>query len=87
MQKANKIYKSVGIEDYVQKILVPQFRSVVRGVTTRYEASSLYTAEREKLAKQMEEELNYAEVGPRGITIESAPLRQNHLTSGIDSLN
>lgn len=80
-QNANKIYKSVG-EDYVDKILVPQFRSVVRGVTSRYEARSLYTAEREKLAKQMEDELTML-VGPRGITIESAPLRKITLPPGL----
>ena len=71
---ANKIYKTVG-EDYVDKILIPQFRSVVRGVTASYEARALYTAEREQLAKLMEEELSRL-VQPRGITIEAAPLRQ-----------
>ena len=71
---ANKIYKTVG-EDYVEKILIPQFRSVVRGVTASYEARALYTAEREQLAKLMEEELSKL-VMPRGITIEAAPLRQ-----------
>lgn len=71
---ANKIYKTVG-EDYVDKILIPQFRSVVRGVTASYEARALYTVEREQLAKLMEEELSKL-VKPRGITIEAAPLRQ-----------
>jgi len=80
-QNANKIYKSVG-EDYVDKILIPQFRSVVRGVTSKYEARALYTAERERLAKQMEDELS-ALVGPRGITIESAPLRKITLPPGL----
>jgi regulator of protease activity HflC (stomatin/prohibitin superfamily) len=80
-QNANKIYKSVG-EDYVEKILVPQFRSVVRGVTSRYEARALYTAERERLAKQIEEELSLL-VGPRGLTIESAPLREITLPPGL----
>ncbi len=73
-ENANKIYKSVG-EDYVEKILVPQFRSVVRGVTASYDARALYTAEREQLAKKIEEELS-ALVKPRGITIEAAPMRQ-----------
>ena len=80
-QNANKIYKSVG-EDYVEKILVPQFRSVVRGVTSRYDARALYTAERERLAKQIEEELAHL-VGPRGLTIESAPLRKITLPPGL----
>ena len=73
-ENANKIYKSVG-EDYVEKILVPQFRSVVRGVTASYDARALYTAEREQLAKKIEAELS-ALVKPRGITIEAAPMRQ-----------
>jgi regulator of protease activity HflC (stomatin/prohibitin superfamily) len=73
-ENANKIYKSVG-EDYVDKILVPQFRSVVRGVTASYEARALYTAEREQLGKKIEAELSGL-VKPRGITIEAAPLRQ-----------
>lgn len=72
--KANEIYKTVG-PNYVEIILVPQFRSVVRGVTARYEAKALYTASREKLAGEIVEELERL-VGPRGITIEQAPLRQ-----------
>src|SRR3990170_3483468 len=73
-ENANKIYKSVG-EDYVEKILAPQFRSVVRGVTASYDARALYTAEREELAKKIEQEISNL-VKPRGITIEAAPLRQ-----------
>jgi regulator of protease activity HflC (stomatin/prohibitin superfamily) len=80
-ENANKIYKTVG-EDYVEKILIPQFRSVVRGVTARYEARSLYTADREKLAKEIEEELASL-VGPRGITLEAAPMRQIKLPAGL----
>lgn len=80
-ENANKIYKTVG-EEYVDKILIPQFRSVVRGVTSRYEARALYTAEREKLAKQIEDELNHL-VGPRGITLEAAPLRKITLPPGL----
>jgi regulator of protease activity HflC (stomatin/prohibitin superfamily) len=80
-QNANKIYKTVG-EDYVDKIVVPQFRSVVRGVTSKYEARALYTAEREKLAKQIEQELTSL-VGPRGVTIEAAALRKITLPPGL----
>jgi regulator of protease activity HflC (stomatin/prohibitin superfamily) len=80
-ENANKIYKTVG-EDYVQRIVVPQFRSVVRGVTARFEARALYTAERELLAKQMEEELSKL-IKPRGITLENAPLRQIILPPGL----
>ncbi|GJQ41837.1 MAG: prohibitin family protein [Ignavibacteriota bacterium] len=73
-EKANQIYKSVG-PNYVEILLTPQFRSVVRGVTARYEAKALYTASREKLAGEIESELEKL-VGPRGITVEQAALRQ-----------
>jgi len=75
------IYKTVG-EDYAEIILIPQFRSVVRGVTARYEAKSLYTSEREGLAKEIELELAGL-VAKRGITIESSPLRQIVLPAGL----
>ena len=82
-ENANKIYKTVG-EDYVQRIVVPQFRSVVRGVTAQYDAKALYTAEREQLSKQIETDLSKL-VGPRGINIESTPLRQITLPPGLTS--
>jgi prohibitin 1 len=73
-ERANEIYKTVG-PNYVEIILTPQFRSVVRGVTARYEAKALYTASREKLAGEIVSELEKL-VGPRGITVEQAALRQ-----------
>jgi regulator of protease activity HflC (stomatin/prohibitin superfamily) len=79
--KANEIYKTVG-PNYAEIILTPQFRSVVRGVTARYEAKALYTASREKLAGEIVSELEKL-VGPRGITIEQAPLRQIVLPSRL----
>jgi len=85
-EMANQIYKTVG-PNYVDIILVPQFRSVVRGVTARYEAKALYTASREKLAEEILSELEKL-VGPRGITVEQAPLRQiklpERLTKSIE---
>ena len=76
-EKANDIYKTVG-PNYAEIILTPQFRSVVRGVTARYEAKALYTASREKLAGEILAELEKL-VGPRGINVEQAPLRQIQL--------
>jgi prohibitin 1 len=85
-EKANDIYKTVG-PGYADIILVPQFRSVVRGVTARYEAKALYTASREKLASEILTELEHL-VGPRGIIVEQAPLRQiklpERLTKSIE---
>jgi regulator of protease activity HflC (stomatin/prohibitin superfamily) len=72
--QANQIYKSVG-PNYADIILVPQFRSVVRGVTARYQAKALYTASREVLADEIMTELDGL-VGPRGIMVEAAALRE-----------
>lgn len=74
MENANKIYKTVG-EEYVEKIVVPQFRSVVRGVTSQFNAQALYTGERERLQGMIKVDLEKV-VGPRGINIESTPLRR-----------
>jgi regulator of protease activity HflC (stomatin/prohibitin superfamily) len=78
---ANRIYKTVG-ENYVDKILIPQFRSVVRGVTASYDARALYTVEREAVSKQIEDELSNL-VKQRGISLEAAPLRQIILPPGL----
>lgn len=79
--QANQIYKTVG-PNYAEIILIPQFRSVVRGVTAKYQAKALYTASREKLATEIMEELS-ALVNPRGIQIEAAALRQIVLPPGL----
>lgn len=76
-----EIYKTVG-ENYADIIIIPQFRSVVRGVTSKYEAKALYTSEREGIGKQIEAELA-ALISKRGITIESAPMRQIVLPPGL----
>jgi prohibitin 1 len=79
---ANEIYKSVESGDYLNVILTPQFRSVVRGVTSKFEAKALYTGAREQLATEITTELQ-KNVGNRGITIEDAPLRQIILPAGL----
>ena len=79
---ANDIYKSVEAGDYLNVILIPQFRSVVRGVTSKFEAKALYTEAREQLANEITRELQES-VSQRGITIESAPLRQIQLPARL----
>ena len=73
-EMANRIYKTVG-PNYAAIILQPQFRSVVRDVTARYDAKALYTGSREKLAAEIKSAIEKL-VGPRGITAEAAALRQ-----------
>ena len=80
-ENANEIYKTVG-PDYRNVILIPQFRSVVRGVTAKYEARALYTGAREQLADEIRTQLGEL-VGPRGILIDSAPMRQINLPARL----
>jgi regulator of protease activity HflC (stomatin/prohibitin superfamily) len=79
--KAAEVYKSVG-ENYVDILLVPQVRSVSRGVTAGYDARALYTSEREVLAQMIMADLAKL-VEPRGITIEATPLRRIGLPAGL----
>jgi len=79
--KAAEVYKTVG-PDYVNIILVPQFRSVCRGVTALYEAKALYTSQREELAKLIQVDLEKM-VAARGIVIENTPLRRVTLPTKV----
>jgi len=79
--KAAQIYQTVG-PDYLEILLEPQFRSVARGVTAGYEAKALYTSERQQLADEMLRDLQKL-VSPRGITVESTPLRKVGLPPGL----
>ncbi|NWF88801.1 MAG: prohibitin family protein [Ignavibacteriaceae bacterium] len=81
VENANRIYKTVG-EDYVEKILIPQFRSVVREVTASYDARALYTAERGQMANLIKSDLEKL-VTPRGINVDAAPLRRILLPAGL----
>lgn len=72
-QVAPEVYRTVGLR-YDSVVVIPQLRSVVRGVTASYEAKGLYTSEREAIASQM-----FAELQPmlqeRGIRVEKVLLR------------
>jgi len=83
MDKVNEIYKTTGdFDEYLQKLIMPNFRSVVRGVTTKYEAKSLYTADREKLEEEIRANLSSVREMTE-IVILSAPLRQIGLPAGL----
>ena len=89
-EKAADVYRTIGL-DYPSVLLEPQFRSVTRGVTAGYEARALYTSEREQLAHVITADLQ-KQVGPRGVVVESTPMRKltlpDRLASAIeDKLN
>ncbi len=68
-EAAAEVYRTVG-HDYADVVFRPQFRAVVRGVTSSSDAKALYTAEREVLASQIQEHLQQM-VKDRGLVIES----------------
>ena len=80
-EKAADVYKTVG-PDYQEVLLVPQFRSICRGVTASYEAKALYTSQREMLAKTIFEDLEKLVAG-RGVIVESTPLRNIELPAKV----
>jgi prohibitin 1 len=79
---AARMYKTVAGGDYRTIILIPQFRSICRAVTASFQASALYSTERERLGASIQEELAKT-VGPRGVTIENTPIRNVVLPSQL----
>ena len=84
---AARVYKTVAGGDYQTIILIPQFRSICRSVTASFQASALYSTERERLGAAIQEELAKM-VAPRGVTIENTPIRNvalpTQLTEAIE---
>ena len=72
-EKAARVYKTIG-PDYVRVVVIPQLRSIVRGVTAGYEAKALYTSEREAISTEM-----FSHLEPllleRGVNVEKVLLR------------
>jgi prohibitin 1 len=79
---AARVYKTVAGGDYQTIILIPQFRSICRAVTASFQASALYSTERERLGLAIQEELART-VAPRGVTIENTPIRNVALPSQL----
>lgn len=79
---AAMVYKSVAGGDYENVILTPQFRSISRAVTAGFQASALYSSERELLGSAIQEELART-MAPRGVYIETTPLRNVSLPTQL----
>jgi prohibitin 1 len=71
---AAQVYKTILGGDYEEIILVPNFRSISRAVTASFQASALYSTERERLGVAIQDELAKT-ISARGIIVESTPLR------------
>ena len=72
--KAAQMYRTVG-PNYQEIAVAPQIRSAIREVTATYEAKVLYSAERDKIAKETGELFRKMSEG-RGIITEAVLLRK-----------
>jgi prohibitin 1 len=73
-EKADDIYRTIG-KDYEDIAVHPQIRSAIREITASYEAKVLYSAERERIARETLE-LFKELAGDRGIIAEAVLLRK-----------
>ncbi len=73
-QRGIAMYKEVG-ENYIDKVVVPQFRSVLRSVTSAHDAKDLYSAQaRISMTAALKAELTEL-LFARGLIVESTPLK------------
>ena len=84
---AARVYQTIAGGDFETIVLIPQFRSISRAVTASFAASALYSTERERLGMAVQEELART-VAPRGVIVETTPLRNvalpTQLTEAIE---
>lgn len=80
---ADEIYKKLGIY-YYDVVIIPQLRSIIREVTSRFEAKALYTTARLNITNEIFNEL-YPKLIERGMILESVLLRDLGLPSTLTS--
>jgi regulator of protease activity HflC (stomatin/prohibitin superfamily) len=81
--RATDVYQKLG-PDYLNVVVVPNMRSVMRSVTASHSASALYSEARDTIAQQMLSELKKSAT-PRGILIENVLLRDIGLPATLKS--
>jgi len=80
-RRATDVYQKLGT-NYLEVIVTPNLRSVMRAVTAAHTASALYSEARESVAHQMLAEMRKA-IEPRGIVIENVLLRDIKLPATL----
>lgn len=81
--RATAVYRDVGAQ-WADVLLVPQFRSVVRGVSATFDAKALYTSSRQEVADRIAAELSPL-LSQRGVVIEAVALRKLTLPAGLQA--
>lgn len=70
---AATVYRTLG-PNYVEKVIRPQIRSIIRSETSRYSAKEIYAEKREEFSSSISEKLT-EELVTRGIALEEVLLR------------
>ena len=80
-KNASDIYKQVGL-DYIEKIIRPEIRGVIRDIVSQYEAKELYSEKRQEASSRMANLLREKLEG-WGIVIEEAVIRNVQLPPSL----
>lgn len=81
LENAAEVYRLVG-PAYIQRVVEPQIRSELRGVTARYEARALYTVDRALIEQEIAKELE-PKLAARGVRLEAVLLRDVRLPEQV----
>jgi regulator of protease activity HflC (stomatin/prohibitin superfamily) len=85
--QAKQLYQTVGT-NYIEVVVLPEFRSLIRNTTAQFNAQEIYTNGRQAVAQKIREDLSQV-ISARGITVEATPLRNvtlpKNLTETIES--
>jgi prohibitin 1 len=82
-EQAKAIYQTVGT-NYIDVVVLPTARSLIRNTTAQFSAQAIYTNERQAVAQKIRQDLGQA-VADRGIIIEDAPLRNVTLPENLSA--
>ena len=79
--KAPDVYRSVG-QNYADVVVEPNLRSAIREATASNSANALYSGERERVAKSIQQQLA-DNLRSRGVIVESILLRDIQLPAAL----
>ncbi|NJN48626.1 MAG: prohibitin family protein, partial [Alkalinema sp. RL_2_19] len=68
--------------NYVEKIVLPQFRSLIRNTTAQYTAQEVFTTKRQTVTREIQQNLSQV-LADRGILVEDTPLRNVTLPKNL----
>jgi regulator of protease activity HflC (stomatin/prohibitin superfamily) len=79
--KTREVFQRIGM-NYAEIVIVPQFRSAMRGITVNHDAKELYTASRAVIETKIEASIKEV-LESRGITCERVLLRAIRLPNTV----